>query len=72
MGMLTGKGKHKAKAGNHPYTNTSKPENVRRGEYRCKILEIHCKLSNQQLKQSPICIDSYIKTSWELQTKNLQ
>ena len=30
MGMLTGKGKHKAKAGNHPYTNTSKPENVRK------------------------------------------
>ena len=50
MGMLTGKGKHKAKAGNHPYTNTSKPANVRRGEYRCKILEIDCKLSNQQLK----------------------
>lgn len=23
---------------------------MRGGEYRCKILEIHCKLSNQQLK----------------------
>ena len=50
MGMLTGKGKHKLKAGNHPYTNISKPAIVRKGEHRCKILETHCKLSNQLLK----------------------
>ena len=51
MGKLTGKGKHTVKVGNHPHTNMiSKPAIMRRGEYKCKILEMHLKLKNQQLK----------------------
>ena len=41
MGKLTGKGKHTIKVGNHPHTNMiSKLAIVRRGEYKCRILEI--------------------------------
>ena len=74
MGKLTVKGKHKVKVGNHPHTNMiSKLEIVRKGEYKCRILEIHWKSRDQQLKTTlHIYIDCYNKTSWELQTKNLQ
>ena len=50
-----------------------KPANVRRGGYKCGILEMHLQLRDQQLK-AVLCIyiDSYIKTSWLPQTKNLQ
>ena len=48
---LTSKGKHTVKVGNHPYTNMiSKPTIMRRGECKCKILEMHLKLRDQQLK----------------------
>ena len=39
---LTSKVKPKVKVGNHPHTNMiSKPTTVRRGEYKCRILEMH-------------------------------
>ena len=51
MGKLTGKGKHTVKLGNHPYTNMmSKPGIMRRREYKCRILEMHLKLRDQQFK----------------------
>ena len=51
MGKLTGKGKHTVKVGEHPHTNMiSKLPIVRRGKHKCRILEIHLKLKDQQLK----------------------
>ena len=50
MGKLTGKSKHAVKAGNRLHTKmVSNPATVRRG-YKCRILEMHLKLSHQQLK----------------------
>ena len=49
MQKLTGKSKHKVKVGNHPHTNISRPEIMRR-EVKCRILEMHLKLRDQQLK----------------------
>jgi len=50
MQKLTGKSKHTVKVGNHPHTNMiSKPEIMRRG-VKCRILEMHLKLRDQQLK----------------------
>ena len=50
MGKLTSKGKHTVKVGNHPHRNMiSKPAVVRRGEHKCRILEMHLKLKDQQL-----------------------
>ena len=80
MGKLTSKGKHTVKVGIHPHTNMiSKPEIVGRGEHKCRILEMHLKLRDQQvkillIKFNKLCvnIDCYVKTSWEPQTKNLQ
>ena len=44
MGKFTSKGKHIVKVGHHPQTNRiSKPANVRRGEYKGRILERHVK-----------------------------
>ena len=51
MRRLTGKGKYIIKVGNHPYTNMiPKPALVRRGGYKCRILEMHLQLTDQQLK----------------------
>ena len=51
MENLTGKGKHTVNVGNHLHTTMiSKPAIVRRGEYKCKILEMHLKWKDQQLK----------------------
>ena len=51
MKKLTSKRKHTVKVGNHPHTNmVSKPAIVRRGEHKCRILEMHLKLKEQQLK----------------------
>ena len=51
MEKLRGKGKHTVEVGNHPHTNMiSKPAIVRRGEYKCRILEMYLKLKDQQLK----------------------
>ena len=45
------KGKHTVNVGNHPHANMiSKPANLRRGEYKCKVLQMHLKLRDQQLK----------------------
>ena len=65
MEKLTGKGKHTVKVGNHPHTNMiSKPATVRR-DHKCRILEMHWKLKDQQLKTFLfIYTDCYIKTSW--------
>ena len=50
MGKLTGKSKHAVKAGNHIHTKMiSNSAIVRRG-YKCRILEMYLKLSDQQLK----------------------
>ena len=65
MEMLTRKGKDTVKVGNHPQTNMiSKPAIVKRGEYKCRILEMHLKLIDQQSKQSSLHINCYMKTSW--------
>ena len=46
---------------------------VRIGRYKYRLLEMHLQLRDQQLKAiSCVYIDSYIKTSWLPQTKNLQ
>ena len=51
MGKLTGKGKHTVKVGNYPHINmTSKPAIMSRRENKCRILEMHLKLGDQQLK----------------------
>ena len=51
MEKLTGKGKHMVKVGNHLHTNRiSKPAIVRKGEHKCRLLEMHLKLKDQQLK----------------------
>ena len=51
MEKLTSKGKHTVKVGNLPHTNMiSKPATVRRGGYKCRVLEMHLKLKDQQLK----------------------
>ena len=51
MRRLTGKGKHRAKEGNHPHTNMiPKPATVRRGGYKCRILDMFLKLRDWQLK----------------------
>ena len=56
MGKLTRRGKHIAKVGNHPPTDKiSKPAAVRRGEYKCRIWEMHLKLRDQQFK-TILCI----------------
>ena len=51
MGKFSSKGKHKVKVGNQPHANMMpKQEIVRRGKYKCRILEMHLKLIDQQLK----------------------
>ena len=51
MGKLTGRDKHKVKVGIHPHTNMiTKPAIMRRGEYKCRILEMQWKLRDQQPK----------------------
>ena len=51
MEKLTDKGKHTVKAGSHLHTNMiSKPATVRRGEHKCRILKMHLKLKEQELK----------------------
>ena len=69
MGKLTGKGKHTVKVGNHPHTNMkSNPVIMKGGKYKCRILEMHSKLRDQQLKTilystSPIYEPSSCKLS---------
>ena len=74
MTRLTSKGMYSVKTGNHPHTiMPPKSETMRRGGYKCRILGIHLQLREQQLKTiSYTYIDSYIKTSGQLQTKNVQ
>ena len=64
MGKLTGKGKHTVKTSlfvekhstcvyKNIYTSTnmvSKPATVERGDCKCRILEMHLELRDQQLK----------------------
>ena len=51
MRRLISKGKHIVMLENHPHTNMlSTPAIVRRGEYKCGIIEIYLKLRDQQLK----------------------
>ena len=66
MEKLTGKGKHEVKVENHGHANMiTKPAVVRRRDHKFRILEIHLKLKDQQLKTIWfIYIDCYIKTSW--------
>ena len=76
MTRLTSKGIYTVKIQNHPHTiMVPKSEIMRRGGYKCRTLEMHLQLRDQQLKTISCIythIDSYIKTSEELQTKNLQ
>ena len=51
-GKLTHKGKHMVDVGKHPHAHMiSKPAILRRGKYKCRILETHLKLRDQQLKK---------------------
>ena len=51
MEKLMSKGKHTVKVGNHLQTNMiSKPDTVGRGQHKCRILEVHLKLKDQQFK----------------------
>ena len=50
MGKFTSKGEHTVKVGNHPHGNISKPVFVRKEKYKCRILERHLKLRDQQCK----------------------
>ena len=59
MTRLTNKGIHIIKVGNHLHTNMlPKPEIMRKGRYKCRILEMHLQLKDQQLNlvyiQTPI------------------
>ena len=50
MTRVTDKGIHIVKVGSHPDTNKlPKPKIIRQG-YRCRILEMHLQLRDQQLK----------------------
>ena len=73
MGKLTGKSKHAVKVRNHPHTNmTSKPAIVRRGEYKCRILEMHLKLRDQQLKTTLYIYRLLFQNLMVTTIKNLQ
>ena len=51
MEKLTSKIKHTVRVGNHLHTNMiSKPTTVRQGDHKHRILEMHSKLKDQQLK----------------------
>ena len=52
MENFTGKDKHTVKVGNHPHTNISEPAFVQRESNKCRILEIHLKLKDQQVKKA--------------------
>ena len=56
MARLNSKGIRIVKVGKHPQTDMlPKPEKVRRGGYRCRILEMHFQLSDQQIK-TRVCV----------------
>ena len=51
MEKLIHKGKHTVNVGNQPHTNMiSKLVIMRKEEYKCRILEMHLKLKDQQLE----------------------
>ena len=50
MGKLIGKGKHTVKVGNYPHTNMISKPGIARREHKCRRLEMHLKLKDQQLK----------------------
>ena len=50
MRKLTGKGRHITRAGNNSHTNTTSKQAKMRREHKCRILEIHLKLREEQLK----------------------
>ena len=51
MTGLTSKAIHIVKVGNHSHTNMlPKPEIMRRGEYKCRTLEMHLQLRDKQLR----------------------
>ena len=56
MVKLTANSKHPLKVGNHPQTHIPKPGIMRRGEYKCRILKMHLKLRDQQLKTIFVCV----------------
>ena len=77
MMRLTSKGIYTVKIGNHHPRTIMLPKSgiVRRDGYKCRTLKMHLQLRDQQFKTLSciyIYIDSYIKTSGQLQTKNLQ
>ena len=61
MGKFASKGKHTVKVGNHPHRKIiSKLAIIRRGGYKCRILEMNLKLRDQQLK-TILCVYIYRK-----------
>ena len=54
MRRLTSKGKHIVNIENDSHTNMlTKPEMMRKGEYKCRILKMHLQLRDQQFKTIP-------------------
>ena len=54
MKRLTGKGKYIV---NNPHTNMiPKPAIMKKGGYKCRILEMYLQLRDQQLKNNLVCI----------------
>ena len=71
MEKLISKDKHKVNVGNHVHTNMiSKPAIVRRWEHKCKILEMHLKLKEQQLKQPYLTAISKPHGNWKMKIYN--
>ena len=69
MTRLSGKGIHIVKVGSHPHTNMlPKSEIVRRRGYKCRILEMHLHLRDQQLKTILTYIDFSIKPKTTIYT----
>ena len=50
MTRLTSKGIHIVKVVNHPHTNMLPKSEIMRREYKCRTLEMHLQLRDQQLK----------------------
>ena len=69
MTRLTGKVIHIAKVGNHPPTSMlPKPATVRRGEYTCRILEMHLQLRDKHLKMI-VCIYKFLYQNFMVTVK---
>ena len=73
MTRLTSKGIYTVRIENHPRTMMPpKSEIVRRGGYKCRTLEMHLQLRDQQFKTISYIYRLLYQNSGQPQTKNLQ